>query len=94
MEQYFSDVVKDLSIDDMALLGTLHDKEATASFKALLNNEALNASGLSEATFRKVLYRLVANKFISIVAQKRQHSVYITQYGLAALTTTLKGVSA
>jgi hypothetical protein len=92
MEQYFIDVIKDLSLDDMKLLGALHDQEATAGFKSLNNCEALIASGLSQATYRKVFYRLAANKFITTVTQKRQHSIYITQYGIVALQITLKGV--
>lgn len=94
MEQYFIEVVKDLSIDDMRFLGMLHDQDATAGFKAIRNSEVLDACGLSKATFRKVFCRLSANKFISIVTQKRQHSIYITEYGMAALQTTLKEVSA
>lgn len=90
MEQYFKDVVSELSIDDMQLLGFLFDHEATANFKAMRNNEVADRCGFSEATFRKVMYRLVANKFVGNVAMQRSHSIFITQYGIAALKKLLQ----
>jgi DNA-binding MarR family transcriptional regulator len=94
MEQYFKDVVSDLSIDDMNFLGALYDNDATAGFKAMTHNEVMGKCGLTIADFRKVVYRLVANKFISTVPNKRQHSVYLTHYGIAALRTNIEGASA
>ncbi|TVY09943.1 hypothetical protein [Paenibacillus cremeus] len=94
MEQYFKDVVGELSIDDMNFLGVLYDNDATAGFKAMTHSVVMDKVGLSEATFRKVVYRLVANKFISTVPNKRQHSVYLTHYGIAALKINVEGVSA
>lgn len=89
MEQYFKDVVSELSIDDMQLLSFLYDNDATLSFKAIRNNDAANKCGFSEATFRKVMYRLIASKFVGNVTMQRSHSIFITQYGIAAIKKSL-----
>lgn len=94
MDDYFKDVVSSLSIDDMNILGILYDNEALATFKAINGNEVFETSGLSEATYRKIIYRLIANKFVEAVTLKRQHSLFITQYGATALKTSLEGMSA
>jgi len=97
MEQYFDDVVTSLSVDDLSFLGTLFENDATAGYKSIKTNTLQEYTGLTEATYRKVMYRLVANKFINLVALNRQHSLYISQYGLQALSKSipsLKGVGA
>jgi RIO-like serine/threonine protein kinase len=94
MEQYFQDVVSSLSLDDMNVLGALFDQDATAGFKAVQNIDVQQKAKLTEATFRKVLYRLIANKFINVVTLTRQHSLYITSYGVEALKKSLEEVSA
>lgn len=94
MGNYFNDVVSSLTIDDMNILGILYDKEATAGFKAMINNEVYEMSGLSEATYRRIIYRLAANKFIEIIGVKKQNALYITEYGIQAIMKSLEGVSA
>lgn len=94
MESYFKDVVSSLTIDDMKILGVLYDKEADVGFKAIVNSEVVTASGLSEATYRRIVYRLVANKFIEIINVKKQNALYITQYGVNAILQSVEGVGA
>lgn len=94
MEQYFYDVVSSLSIEDMNVLGVLYDNDATATFKSMMTTQVSEGSGLSEATYRKIIYRLIGNKFIQVVTLKRQHSMFITQYGIQALKTSLKEMGA
>lgn len=94
MEQYFQEVVSELSIDDLRLLGFLFDHESTASFKSVTNIYVMNKCGFTEANLRKSVYRLVANKFISIVLMKRQQSFFITQWGVSALKKSINEVSA
>lgn len=95
MGDYFENVVSSLTIDDMNILVILYDNEATAGFKALSNGEVFERSGLSEATYRRTMYRLVANKFIEIVTVKKQNAFYVTLYGVKAIeksmTLTLEG---
>lgn len=93
MEQYFQDVVSSLSIEDMNVLGILYDNEAKASFRAMRNVEVLIASGLTAATFRRIMYRLIANRFVETMLGKKSHSLYITQYGVAALKASLEEVT-
>lgn len=92
MEQYFQDVVSSLSIDDMDVMGKLYDNDATAAFKAMKHTDLQELTGLSEATYRKIIYRLIAIKFIDVITLKRQHGIYITLYGMDALKTSIKEV--
>jgi predicted transcriptional regulator len=94
MEQYFHDVVSSLSMDEMRVLGILFDNEATVTFKAMATNSVVEQGGLSEALYRKIMYRLSANKLIQVVPVKRQHSMIITQYGIEALKNSLKEMGA
>lgn len=91
---YFNDVVGSLTIDDMKVLGLLYDKEANAAYKAIVNSEVITHSELSEATYRRIVYRLAANKFVEIINVKKQSALYITQYGIAAVLQSVEGVGA
>lgn len=93
-EDYFDHVVSSLTFEDMQLLGTLYAQEATASFKSLKTSTVQELTGLTEATYRRTVSRLLANRFIEIIPVKKQNSVYITQYGIAALMKNVEGVSA
>jgi hypothetical protein len=92
-DDYFRSVVSSLTIDDMKVLGILYDHEADAGFKALLNSDVFGNSGLSEATYRRIIYRLEANKFIEIINVKKQNALYITRYGVNAVLKSIEGVS-
>lgn len=91
---YFKSVVSSLTVDDMNILEILYTKEADAAFKALLNSDVLTHSRLSEATYRRIIYRLEANKFVEIINVKKQNAMYITQYGIEAIIKSVEGVSA
>jgi transcription initiation factor IIE alpha subunit len=93
-DDYFKSVVSSLTIDDMKILGILYDHEADAGFKALLNADVCSSSGLSEATYRRIIYRLEANKFIEIINVKKQNAIYITKFGISAVLKSVEGVSA
>lgn len=91
---YFKSVVSSLTVDDMNVLEILYRKESDAAFKAMSNSEVLQSSGLSEATYRRIIYRLEANKFIEIINVKKQNALYITRYGVEAILKSVEGVSA
>lgn len=94
MQDYFQHVANSLTHDDMKVLGILFDNEATAGFKAMKNADVLPATQLSEATYRRVVYRLSANKFVEIITQQKMHMLYITEFGMNAIRTTVNGVGA
>lgn len=93
-DDYFKSVVSSLTVDDMNILDILYSKEADAAFKAIVNSDVLRISKLSEATYRRIIYRLEANKFIEIINVKKQNALYITQYGIQAIIKSVEGVSA
>lgn len=94
MNQYFEDVVSSLTYDDINVLSILYDNEATASFKSIKNKEVLERTGYTEAVYRRILYKLTGNKFISTIQINKQQGLYITQYGIQAINKSLQEVSA
>lgn len=91
-ENYFKHIVSRLTIDEMNVLGILTDNDATATFKAMRKKEVFDRSCLSEANFRKIIYRLDAVNFIETVSGNKEHMYYITQFGLMAIDESLDGV--
>lgn len=89
---YFHHIVSKLTIDDMNILGILTDQDATATFKALKKRDVYERSGLTEANFRKIIYRLDAINFIETVTGSKEHMYYITSFGLSAIDQSLEGV--
>nr|WP_156736402.1 hypothetical protein [Mycobacterium sp. E3298] len=93
MEQYFNDVVESLTIEDIQLLSILFDNDATAAFKSLKSKDVLQITGYSEAVYRRVLNRLTANKFVGVISLNKQHGLYISGYGVSAISKSLSEVS-
>ncbi|WP_165571653.1 hypothetical protein, partial [Cytobacillus praedii] len=86
---YFCEIVSSLSIDDLSILGVLNDNEAEIKFKAIPKVIVLEESKLTDANFRKSLYRLEIAKFIEIIKDHKSHSLIITPFGQKALFTSL-----
>jgi len=84
-DNYFSEVIKKLTIDDISILAILHDDDATEVFKAMKASQVLKASEMTEAVFRKVIVRLEATRFIEKTTSSRHTSIYITEFGRSAL---------
>ncbi|PAD70703.1 hypothetical protein CHH83_02545 [Bacillus sp. 7586-K] len=86
---YFQQITSSLSISDLKILSYLADQNADALFKAIKKKSLQEEVDLSEANYRKSLYRLEALKFISIEAGQKEHSIYITEFGKQALYVSL-----
>ncbi|WP_137743275.1 hypothetical protein [Robertmurraya siralis] len=89
MDSYFEEIVNSLSIEDLSLLGLLHDNDAEIKFKAIKKKDLQEQSNLSEANFRKSIYRLEIAKLIEIVTGQKEHKVFITNFGQKALNISL-----
>jgi predicted transcriptional regulator len=92
--EYFEHVIKSVTLEDSNVLGILYEQDATAKVKAMIGKNVLKQSGLSEAKFRKVIGRLEALTFVNINSDYKEHSIFITDYGLQALNRildTMKG---
>jgi len=94
LENYFDAVVGSLTIDDMYVLGTLHENDATAGFKAMPNTEIFRIVKFTEATYRRTINRLCANKLIETIGVSKQNLFYLTEFGRAAVTKTFERVGA
>lgn len=88
MMDYFQTVVSDLTIEDLTVLGILHDNEATSNFKSLKYQKVIDLSNLTKAKFYKTIHRLTANKLIETIAG-REYQMYITNFGILALEKSL-----
>lgn len=92
--EYFDLVVKSLTLEDSHVLGILYEQDATAKVKAMISKNVSLQGNLSEAKFRKIVGRLQALIFVNINSDYKEHSMYITEYGLKALhqiLDTMKG---
>ncbi len=89
MNNYFPYIISKLTIDDMTVLGILSDLQVNAVFKSIKKKDVLSKTHLTEANFRKSIYRLEANGFIEIVKTDKEHKIYITEFGQIALNESL-----
>lgn len=89
MDNYFTEILSSLSNDDLRILGILNDEDASVKFKAIKKKSISEMSKLTEANFRKVIYRLEAIKFINVVTGQKEHKLYITEFGQKALFDSL-----
>jgi DNA-binding MarR family transcriptional regulator len=85
MDAYFLSLTDRLSLEEIELLNNLTSTESTTRFSAKTKKELFKISKLTEARFRKILYRLEALNFISIVAGSKEHLIYVTEYGQTAI---------
>lgn len=92
MSSYFDEVATSLTTEDTTLLGVLTDEDASAKFKAIPYRIAMEKGSLSEAILRKCIARLTALQFIIIRTDAKEHGMYITPYGQAALQKILSMV--
>lgn len=85
MDHYFLSLIERLSLHEIEILNRLTSSESINRFSAKTKKELFTESGLSEAKFRKTLYRLEALNFIEIVAGSKEHLVFVTEYGQNAI---------
>jgi hypothetical protein len=88
-ERYFQDVVNELGIEELHLLGFLYDNEATVGFKALKKEVVMQQANLSEAVYRRIIGRLSIAKFIESVNQSKHSALFVSEYGVAAIQKSL-----
>jgi hypothetical protein len=90
MTSYFDEVVASLTSEDANLLGVLSEADATAKLKALNARTAQETAGLTEAKFRKITTRMNALKFTEVSTDYKEHALFLTPYGMAALATVIQ----
>lgn len=91
MMAYFDAVIEKLSTDELAILGELFDKDATAVFKSIKNKDIIHAINLTKSKYFSSLSKLNATCLIHTTGAKNS-KVYITNYGITAVEEHLKGV--
>lgn len=91
MDIYFNYIASRLDLDELKVLGTLHDNDATAIYKGIFKKTLQEKCDLSDAIFKKILTKLSARSFVEIESSTKNHKLYITDYGLSALSKSLEG---
>jgi predicted transcriptional regulator len=87
MDKYFLTLTDRLTIEEIEILNLLTSNESTNRFSARTKKDLFILSNLSEAKFRKIIYRLEALNFIEIAAGSREHLIFVTEYGQKAIQT-------
>ncbi|WP_064199065.1 DUF3116 family protein [Brevibacillus brevis] len=83
---YFDQIIKRLSREDLTVLEILRDRQATLAKSSMSMDKLQHESEMSRALLRKTVYRLNANYFIESEANNRNQSYFLTSYGDQALT--------
>lgn len=91
-DKYFDLIVSKLTVDDLSILGVLQVNEATNAFKSLRKQAITKQGQLSEAIFRRSFGRLTGTCLVESVTGKKEHSFFITEYGIMALQQSMEGV--
>ncbi|ATF13602.1 hypothetical protein A616_16935 [Brevibacillus brevis X23] len=86
--EYFDLIVKRLSREDLILLEILREEEATMARSSLSMQKLQEKSTLTDALFRKTVYRLNANYFVESETNNKTQSYYLTDFGIQAITKT------
>ena len=92
MSDYFENVVRKLTIEDVRILSWLLAEDATAAFKAIKRSSVFEGINLSATSFRKTLSKLEAINFIGMVTNAKEHKLYLTQFGQRAVTKATEEV--
>lgn len=92
MDDYFREIVKDLTIEDIALLNTIHDQDAVSKQKSIKVSHVMTLCDTTEAKYRKMVDKLVSLKFIVLNKDYKEHGLFISDYGINALTNTLENM--
>lgn len=90
MENYFENLVSNLTIEDMVILGFLYDNDSDSAYKSIKRSIVKQETELSVSTFKKALLRLEAIKFIDIDKHSKEHKIFITDYGQTALSKQIE----
>jgi RIO-like serine/threonine protein kinase len=90
VEEYFKDIVLNLSPEDLTIISVLNEKEAKAPFKAVRSQLVHQTCGLTESKYRRSISKLISLLLISSKTERKEHSLYITHYGLLAMDTLMK----
>lgn len=87
MDSYFLSLTDRMTLEEIELLNLLTSNESTNRFSARTKKTLFHQSNVSEAKFRKIIYRLEALNFIEVVAGSREHLIFVTEYGQKAIQT-------
>ncbi|QDX94372.1 hypothetical protein EEL30_20040 [Brevibacillus laterosporus] len=92
MNEYYSEVIKSLTFNDLQVLSFLSDEDAIASFKAKKNKKICEHTNLTEAMLRTSITRLLACRLIDVVSGFKEKAYYLSKYGITAIDISFKGV--
>jgi RIO-like serine/threonine protein kinase len=90
---YFSEIIDGLKQEDLLILNELYTNESTCNYKSITKQTLSESITLSTAIYRKTLGRLETLKLINITTGSKNHSVYLTDYGMEAINLITEGAN-
>lgn len=90
MDDYLDEVIENLTLEDLKVLGELYDKCAFNKFKGLTNKKLSDSTYLTKNAYSSTTNRLFGKCFIDKATDFKTHRIYITNYGVYALERSLK----
>ena len=91
MDAYKQAIISKLTLDDVLLLGVLYENDATMTHKAMRKKSILEKSSLTDAKYKKSLYRLSGSCLIEAVSGITDQRLFLTSEGYKATEIKLEG---
>ena len=91
MDSYKDVIISKLTLDDVLLLGILYENDATMTHKAMRKKSILEKSNLTDARYKKSLYRLSGGYLIDTVSGITEQRLFLTNEGCKATEIKLEG---
>jgi DNA-binding MarR family transcriptional regulator len=82
---YFKSIVESLNQEDLIVLNELYSNDATSNYKSYPKQLLNDHSKLSTSIFRKTICRLEAMGFIFTSFTKKNHMLFLSDFGLMAI---------
>lgn len=90
MDDYLNEIISNLTIEDINLLGILQAEDASTKQKSIRLQSVFAKCETTEAKFRKLIDKLSALKFVTINKDYKEHRLFISDYGVIALNNILQ----
>lgn len=90
-EDYFEIVVSNLDVEDIAIMSFLYENNATDSIYAIKTSAVRDQMRMSKSSLNQVLNRLKLANLIQSIHNSNKYSIFLTEFGKAALHIKTNG---
>ena len=90
-EEYFMEVVSQLSATEVRVLSFLYNNDAVDALTPIKTANIREQLNLAKSSFNQTISRLILTSLVKSVNNSRNFSIYITPYGCAGLEIRTNG---